>query len=80
MKLHGHLFKLFEENKISTFDFNFLKNWLNKKNGGKYSKADEQARNLAILFRNKLGETIHSSIAPILGLQSFRQVQRIKSR
>lgn len=50
------------------------------KKGGKYSRADDQARNLAILFSNKLGETMYSSIAPILGLQSFRQVQRVKSK
>ena len=87
-KWHGHnsvrpfieqLLNLFDENKLSCFDFNFLKNWLNKKSKGKYGKADDQARNLAVLFSNKLGETMYTSVAPIMGLQSFRQVQRIKA-
>lgn len=53
---------------------------MNKKSKGKYSKADDQARNLAILFSNKLGETMYTSVAPILGLQSFRQAQRIRAK
>ena len=42
------LITLFEEGKLSDFDFNFIKNWVGKKVGGRYFHADEQARNLAI--------------------------------
>lgn len=39
------LIMLFEDNKLSDFDFSFLRNWLGKKANGKFFKADEQAQN-----------------------------------
>ena len=70
---------LLSSEKLSTFDFNFLKNWIEKKSKGKYAKADEQARNLAILFSNTLGEKLYTTSAPLLGLPSARQAQRIRA-
>ena len=51
---------LIESGQLTEFDFSFLKNWIGKKSKGQYFYADEQARALAILYSNKLGETIHS--------------------
>ena len=41
---------LFEANKLSEFDMNFLSNWLEKKANGRFYRADQQAKRLAILF------------------------------
>ena len=62
------LVTLLEEQKLSEFDMSFLQNWLGKKSKGRYFKADEQARNLAILYSNKLGEKMYTTTAPLLGL------------
>lgn len=72
------LITLFEEGKLSDFDFSFIKNWVGKKVNGRYFHADEQARNLAILFSNKLGEKMYSTAAPLLGLSSERQARRLR--
>ena len=57
------LLKLFDENKLSVLD-----NWLAKKVNGRYFHTGEQAHNLAILLSNKLGEKLHSIVAPMMGL------------
>ena len=44
---------------------------------GRNYHADDQARNLAILLSNKLGEKLYTTTAPILGLPLARQAQRI---
>ena len=67
----------FEEKKLSTFDLSFLQNWLHKKQKGCYAKADGQARKLAILYSNRLGEKLYTTSAPMLGLPSVRQAWRI---
>ena len=54
--------KLIAENKLSDFDLSFLQNWMHKKEKGRFARADEQARNLAILYSNKLGEkNVHNN-------------------
>ena len=68
---------LFEEKKLSTFDLSFLQNWLHKKQKGRYARADGQARKLAILYSNRLGEKLYTTSAPMLGLPSARQAWRI---
>ena len=73
------LITLFTENKLSDFDMGFLRNWLGKKAKGRHFKADEQARNLAILYSNKLGEKLYTSTAPLLGLPCARQARKIRS-
>lgn len=45
----------------TNFDLNFLDNWLAKKVNGRYYHAGEQARNLAILLSNRLGENCISN-------------------
>ena len=72
--------KLFEEKKLSTFDLSFLQNWLHKKQKGRYARADGQARKLAILYSNRLGEKLYTTTAPMLGLPSARQARRINAK
>ena len=67
------LLRLFEIDKLSAFDFGFLNNWLGKKVKGCYHHANEQAKHLAILLSNRLGEKMYTSIAPIMGLPIARQ-------
>lgn len=74
------LLSLLQNQKLSAFDFSFLKNWLGKKLHGQYYHADEQARSLAILLSNRLGEKMYSTIAPIIGLPLARQAQRIRAK
>jgi len=74
------LLKLLEENKLSSFDFGFLNNWLGKKIKGRFYHASEQAKHLAILLSNKLGEKMYTSIAPIMGLPIARQAQRLRAK
>ena len=74
------LHTLLVESKLKDFDFSFLKNWINKKAKGMNYKADEQARSLAILYSNKLGEKAYSELAPILGLPGVRQAQNIRKK
>ena len=69
--------KLFDENKLSDFDLNFLDNWLAKKVNGRFFHAIEQAGNLAILLSNRSGEKMHSTAAPMMGLPLVRQTQRL---
>lgn len=38
------LLQLFEANKLTEFDMNFLSNWLEKKANGRFYKADQQAK------------------------------------
>ena len=71
---------LMEEGKLSEFDCSFLENWLQKKLKGRYARADEQARKLAILYSNKLGEKMYTTTAPLLGLPKVRQARRIRSK
>ena len=71
---------LMEEGKLSEFDCSFLENWLQKKLKGRYARADEEARKLAILYSNKLGEKMYTTTAPLLGLPKVRQARRIRSK
>ena len=57
------LLKLFDVNKLSVLD-----NWLAKKVNGRYSHTGEQAYNLAIPLSNRLGEKLHLTVAPMMGL------------
>ena len=74
------LLKLFNENKLSQFDINFLDNWLGKKVNDKYFHAGDQARSLAKLLSNRLGEKMCTTIAPIMGLPMSRQAQRLQAK
>ena len=74
------LLRLLEEGKLSDFDMSFLQNWLHKKDKGRVARADEQARNLAVLFSNRLGEKMYTTTAPMLGLPSARQARRIRAK
>lgn len=71
---------MFNDVELTEFDFNFLSNWLEKKHKGRLHHADEQARSLAILLSNRLGEKLYLTFAPMMGLPSHRQVQRIRSK
>ena len=62
------------------FDMSFLKNWMGKKVKGRHYRADEQARSLAILYSNKLGEKLYTTTAPLLGLPCARQARKIRSK
>ena len=74
------LLQLFETNKLSEFDLKFLENWLGKKVRGRFFHATEQARSLAILLSNRLGEKLYSTVAPMMGLPAARQVQRLRAK
>ena len=74
------LLKLFDDNKLSEFDLNFLDNWLAKKVNGRFFHAGEQARSLAILLSNRLGEKMFSTVAPMMGLPLARQAQRLRAK
>ena len=52
----GALLKLSNKNKLSEFDLSFVDNWLAKKVNGRYFHVGEQARNVAVLLSNRLGE------------------------
>ena len=71
---------IIENGKISNFDLSFLNNWVSKKVHGRHCKADEQARSMAVLYSNRLGQKTYSELAPILGLPSIRQAQKLKSK
>ena len=73
------LLQLVQDQKLSQFDMSFLKNWVGKKMHGRNYHADDQAKNLAILLSNKLGEKLYTTTAPILGLPLARQAQRIRA-
>jgi len=75
-----NLHLLIEDGKLSTFDTSFLSHWSSKKLNGRNSRADEQARAMAVLYCNRLGQKTYSELAPILGLPGLRQAQRIKSK
>lgn len=68
---------LIEEHKLSTFDMSFIQNWVQKKAHGRYCRADTQARALAVLYSNRLGEKTYSELAPILALPGVREAQRL---
>ena len=72
--------KLFEEQKLTDFDINFLQTWLKKKDKGRHARADQQARNLVILLSNKLGEKMYTTLAPILGLPKARRARKIRAK
>ena len=74
------LITLLEEQKLSDFDLNFLENWLGKKEKGRFFKADEQARNLAILYSNELHEKTYTTTAPLLSLPNVHQARRIRAK
>ena len=74
------LIYLLSSESLNDFDLSFLNNWLSKKIKGKYYRANEQARSLAILLSNKLGEKMYSTIAPMMGMPSHRQAQRIRAK
>ena len=74
------LIELLNSNSLSEFDFNFLSNWISKKCKGRNHYADEQARSLAILLSNRLGEKLYSTVVPIMGLPLHRQAQRIRAK
>ena len=44
---------------LSEFDALFLSNWVQKKAKGRIWRADEQARSLAVLYSNKLGQKMY---------------------
>lgn len=71
---------LIESGKISDFDLSFIRNWTGKKVHGRYCKADEQARAMAVLYSNRLGQKTYSELAPILGLPGIRETQKLKSK
>ena len=73
------LLSLMHDHKLSQFDLSFLSNWVGKKMHGRNHYADDQARNLAILLSNKLGEKLYTTTAPMLGLPMARQAQRIRA-
>ena len=56
----------------------FLKNWLGKQRGN--IMQIEQARNLAILLSNRLGEKMYSTVAPMMGLPLARQSQKLRAK
>jgi len=72
------LHTLIANKKLSDFDFSFLTNWTEQKAYGRYNRADMQARALAVLYCNKLGERNYNKPSPLLGLPCLRQVQKIK--
>ena len=74
------LHALIEENKLSSFDMSFIQNWVQKKAHGQYCRADVQARALAVLYSNRLGEKTYSKLASILALPGVRQAQRLKQK
>ena len=74
------LLHLLDEGKLSDFDMSFLQNWLHEKDKGRVAHADEQARNLAVLYSNHLGEKMYTTTAPMLGLPSARQARRIRAK
>ena len=74
------LHALIEENKSSSFDMSFIQNWVQKKAHGQYCRADAQARALAVLYSNRLGEKTYSKLAPILALPRVWQAQRLKQK
>ena len=63
-----------------SFDFNLLYNWVQKKDKSHFARADEQARNLDILYSNRLGEKLYMTTAPILGLPTARHARKIRSK
>lgn len=67
-------------NQLSEFDASFLNNWVQKKAKRRIWRSDEQARSLAILYSNKLGQKTFKELAPLLGLPSVRQTQKIRSK
>ena len=71
---------LFGEKKLSTFDLSFVQNWLHKKQNSHYARADGQTRKLVILYSNRLGEKLYTTSAPMLGLPSARQAQKISAK
>ena len=73
------LLQLVRDHKLSQFDMSFLSNWVGKKMHGRNYHADDQARNLAILLSDKLGEKLYTTMAPILGLPLARQTQCIRA-
>ena len=73
------LLELFSSCTLTKFDLNFLDNWLGEKVKSQYYHAGEQARSLAILLSNQLGEKMYSTIAPMMGLPLARQAQRLRA-
>ena len=71
------LLELFSSCTLTEFYLNFLDNWLGKKVKGQYYHAGKQARRLAILLSNRLGEKMYSTTAPMIGLPLARQAQRL---
>lgn len=57
-----------------------MENWVSKKAKGRYCRADAQARSLAVLYCNRLGQKTYSEVSPLLGLPGVRQVQRLKRK
>ena len=74
------LHNIIESGKLSDFDLSFIHNWTDKKVHGRHCKADEQARAMAVLYSNRLGQKTYSELAPILGLPGMRQTQKLKSK
>ena len=71
---------LIVEKKLSDFDISFMENWVSKKAKGRYCRADAQARSLAVLYCNRLGQKTYIEVSPLLGLPGVRQVQRLKRK
>ena len=71
------LLNLIGNNKL---DLNFISTWLGKKDKGRFYRADEQARRLAILYSNKLGENMYTATTPLLGLPTARQARKIRAK
>ena len=64
---------LIKNEALSDFDMSFLNNWTNKKMCGRYCKADKQARAMAVLYCNKLGQKTYGELASILGLLGLKK-------
>ena len=62
------LHSLIANKQLSDFDLSFLTNWTGKIVKGQHYRADMQARALAVLYCNKLGEKNYNEISPLLGL------------
>ena len=74
------LHNMIADKELSEFDASFLSNWVQKKAKGRIWRADEQAHSLAVLYSNKLGQKMYKELAPLLGLPSVRQAQKIRSK
>ena len=74
------LHNMIVDKELSEFDASFLSNWVQKKAKGRIWRAEQKARSLAVLYSNKLGQKMYKELAPLLGLPSVCQTQKIRSK